>query len=107
MRAWEIWTYNPGYGDHPAVIISHPDRAANKPMVEFLLCSTQRANRPPNAGEILLDAADGLNWKTLCKCDLIYSADKRDLHTRRGALTEERRKLLVRTIVRSHGWSSP
>jgi putative addiction module CopG family antidote len=25
---WEIWTFHPGYGDHPAVIVSAPDRAS-------------------------------------------------------------------------------
>jgi mRNA-degrading endonuclease toxin of MazEF toxin-antitoxin module len=104
--AWEIWTFDPGYGDHPVVIVSAPNRVANKPLVEILLCSSRRASRAPNAGEVLLDAADGLNWETLCKCDLIYSVDRDLLHTRRGTVTRERRRQIVRAIVASHGWSS-
>lgn len=106
MNAWEIWTFDPGYGDHPAVVISAPDRVAGKPLVEIILCSSQRASRAPNSGEVLLDSADGLNWETLCKCDLIYAVDKDLLHTRRGRVTTERRRAIVRVIVASHGWSS-
>jgi mRNA-degrading endonuclease toxin of MazEF toxin-antitoxin module len=105
VNAWEIWTFDPGYGDHPAVIVSAQDRAARKPLVEIILCSSQRASRPPNAGEVLLDSVDGLNWETLCKCDLIYSVARDLLHTRRGLVTTERRREIVRVIVASHGWS--
>ena len=106
MNAWEIWTFDPGFGVHPAVIVSAQDRAARKPLVEIILCSTQRASRVPNAGEVVLDSADGLNWETLCKCDLIYSVDRDLLHTRRGLVTTERRREIVRVIVGCHGWNS-
>jgi mRNA-degrading endonuclease toxin of MazEF toxin-antitoxin module len=105
VNAWEIWTFDPGYGDHPAVIVSAQDRAARKPLVEILLCASQRASRAPGAGEVLLDSSDGLNWETLCKCDLIYAVDKELLHTRRGLVTVERRRQIVRVMVASHGWS--
>lgn len=105
MSPWEIWTYDPGYGDHPAVIISHPGRVANKPTVEFLLCSSQPGRRPPLPTEVLLDASDGLNWETLCKCDLIRADDKSRLHTRRGQVSVARRREIVRTLIRAHGWS--
>jgi len=105
VNAWEIWTFDPGYGDHPAVIVSAQDRATRKPVVEVILCSTRRASRAPHAGEVMLDAADGLSWETLCKCDLIYAVDKDLLHTRRGLVTPERRREMVRMIVASHGWS--
>ena len=106
MNAWEIWTFDPGFGDHPAVIVSAQDRGARKPLVEILLCSSQWAARAPNAGEVVLDSADGLNWETLCKCDLIYSVDRDLLHTRRGLVTGERRREIVRAIVSCHGWNS-
>ena len=105
MNAWEIWTFDPGYGDHPAVIVSAQARAERKPLVEILLCSSQRAARAPNAGEVLLDSADGLNWETLCKCDLIYAVERDLLHTPRGLVTTERRRNIVRVMVASHGWS--
>jgi hypothetical protein len=104
VKAWEIWTYDPGFGNHPAIIISHPDRTANKPIVEFLLGYSQRASRAAIAGEVLLDAADGLGWETLCRCDLIWSDDRKYLHNRRGLVSAERRKQIVRAILSSHDW---
>jgi mRNA-degrading endonuclease toxin of MazEF toxin-antitoxin module len=106
VTAWEIWTFDPGYGDHPAVVVSAQDRATRKPLVEIILCSSQRASRIPNAGEVLLDSADGLNWETLCKCDLIYAVERTLLHTRRGLVTPERRREIVRVMVACHGWTS-
>jgi mRNA-degrading endonuclease toxin of MazEF toxin-antitoxin module len=106
VNAWDIYTYDPGFGDHPAVIISHPERAANKPTVEILLCSSQRAGRSAKANEVLLDSADGLTWETLCKCDLILAVDKGELHHPRGSVSQERRKQIVQTIIRSHGWTA-
>jgi hypothetical protein len=41
----------------------------------------------------------------LCKCDLIYAVEKTLLHTRRGIVTKERRREIVRAIVASHGWT--
>lgn len=104
MKAWEIWTFDPGYGDHPAVIISHPDRAANKPVVDFVLASSHRSRRPPQRGEVLLDTADGLDWETLCDCSVIHSANKADLDNLRGVVSVERRRAIVRAIVEGHGW---
>jgi hypothetical protein len=92
VNAWEIWTFDPGFGDHPAIIVSAQERAARKPSVEIILCSTKRASRAPNAAEVVLDSADGLNWETLCKCDLIYAVDRNLLHTQRGLVTAERRR---------------
>ena len=106
MKAWEIWTFDPGFGDHPAVIVSAEERAARKPLVEIVLCSTQRASRAPVASEVILDSADGLNWETLCKCDLIYAVDRGLLHTRRGMVTTDRRRQIVRAIVGSHQWNA-
>ncbi len=106
MNAWEIWTFDPGFGDHPAVIVSAQDRAARKPLVEIILCSTERASGVPNAGEVALDAADGLNWETLCRCNLIHSVDRDLLHTRRGLVTTERKREIVRVIVGCHGWNT-
>jgi mRNA-degrading endonuclease toxin of MazEF toxin-antitoxin module len=106
VNAWDIYTFDPGDGNHLAVIISESARVANKPNVEILLCSSQRANRAAKANEVLLDPSDGLNWETLCKCDLILAVDKSDLHSKRGTVTLERRKQIVRSIISSHGWNA-
>src|SRR5262249_9546772 len=105
VNAWEIWTFDPGFGDHPAVIISAQNRTERKPLLEIVLCSSHRATRAPNAGEVVLDSSDGLDWETLCKCDLIFSVERELLHTPRGLVTTARRREIVRAIIASHGWN--
>jgi hypothetical protein len=45
MREFDIFYWKPpDWKDpHPAVVVSHPDRAGRKPDVEVVLCSTQGA----------------------------------------------------------------
>jgi len=74
--------------------------------VEVILCATQRAQRRAEAHEIILDEANGLDWPTLCKCDLIYAAVRSDLKPRNGHVTEVRQAPLVRTMIAAHGWAA-
>jgi hypothetical protein len=53
----------------------------------------------------LLDQADGLDWPTLCQCDMIYSVPKDELREKRGEVTEARQSPLLRTIIAAHGWA--
>lgn len=108
MKQFEIFMWQPPKWDeaHPVVLVSHPDRVARKEIVEVIACSTKRATRSAEAHEIILDQADGLDWPTLCKCDLIYAVAKEELKSRRGAVTTARRGPLVRTMLASHGWAS-
>lgn len=95
----------PGWPEpHPAVIVSHPNRVANKQEVNVLMCSTKPATRPAKADEVILDQSDGLDWPTLCRCDLFFLVSKSDLKGRRGAVCEERRKQIVLTLNRANGW---
>ncbi len=59
------------------MIISSNARVRLKDRVNVLICSSQRASRNPKAIEVILDTADGLDWPTLCKCDLSFSAQAR------------------------------
>lgn len=106
MKAWEIWSFQPrGWPEpHPAVIVSHPLRVANKPEVDIVMGSSQRAQRESKPNEVILDQADGLEWPTLFKCDLIYTVPKADLNVRRGTVTAVRRRRMIETIIRSHDW---
>ena len=107
MKAWEIWSWQPpGWPQaHPAVIISHPARVMNKPEVNVLMCSTQHSLiREAKEGEVILDAADGLNWPTSCRCDLIFLVPKQDLKNQRGRVTAERRTAIIRAINRTNDW---
>jgi hypothetical protein len=106
MKAWEIWSFQPaGWPEpHPAVIVSHPLRVANKPPVEIIMGSSQRAAREPKPNEVILDKADGLDWPTLFKCDLIHTVLKSELTVQRGVTTAIRRRKMIETIIRSHDW---
>lgn len=106
MNAWEIWSYQPpGWpAAHPAIIISHPARVANKPDVTVIMCTSKPAMRAPEPHEVLLDSADGLSWPTLCKCDLLYAVKKSALMNFRGAVSLERKRQIIATINRANGW---
>ncbi len=107
MKPFEIFAWQPPDWQeaHPAVIVSHAECAANKDVVEVLMCSTQRATRPAKAHEVILDQADGLDWPTLCKCDLVYAVPRENLTRRRGAVAPARRAALLRTLIAAHGWA--
>ena len=105
MKAWDIYTYEfEGAGAHPAVIVSHPDRVAKAEWVNVLLCTTQRANRPPKEIEVRLNGADGLDWETLCRCDALWLVEKSKLKSKRGPVGPLRRRQIVDKINASMGW---
>ncbi len=106
MKAWEIWSYQPaGWPEaHPAVIVSSQARVANKPEVNILMCATRQASRDPMPNEVILDSSDGLNWPTLCKCDLLHVVAKVELKNQRGQVGIERRRQIIATINRANEW---
>jgi len=107
LNAWDIYSLQPaGWPDaHPAVIVSHPKRVAYKGEVNVLMCSTKPATRPAQEHEVILDAADGLNWPTPCKCDFLHQVQKSELKHFRGHVTEERRRTIIATMMRANGWT--
>jgi mRNA-degrading endonuclease toxin of MazEF toxin-antitoxin module len=106
VNAWGVYFCDLGFGEHSVVVGSHTLRAANTPEVDVVACSSQRAGRHPQLHEVLLDEADGMDWPTLCKCDLIYTLPKVELRKHRGRVTPERRRTLVETSMRAHGWNA-
>ena len=104
MKPWDIYTWNfPNAGEHPAVILGAEDRVKNKPMLNVLLCSSQRATRPPKGSEVILDRADGLDWPTLCKCDFVYSVPAEQLSRERGTVGIARRREIAIRVIRGLG----
>ena len=103
MRQWEIYQWQFPHGSHPAVVLSPDDVCATMQRINLLGCSSQRTTRLPRDNEVVLDAADGLDWETLCRLDVIFLADKEQLKQQRGALTLERRRHLARQMVRIYG----
>jgi mRNA-degrading endonuclease toxin of MazEF toxin-antitoxin module len=63
----------------------------------------QRTARQPEVHEVILDEADGLDWETLCKCDVVYAAPKTELVKRRGSVTAERRRAIAERVIRGLG----
>ena len=100
MKAWEIYTADI-FGEHPCVLISCQARINAKPEIVVLGCRTMRPTniREPRANEILLDDADGLELKTLCRCDLLFTVEKMKLGRRRGVVTPARRREIARRIL--------
>ena len=107
MNLFEIYSWQPARWPepHPCVIVSHPDRADRKTPVEVIMCSTKRTTRKAQPDEIILDEADGLDWPTICKCDVIHAVPREELKHRRGQVTEVRMAPLVRTLIAAHGWA--
>ena len=105
MKQWDIRLCAfAAAGGHPAVIISHPLRVERKDTVEVLLCTTQRSGHMAAPHEVVLNGADGLDWNTLCRCDLIYSVPRNHLTDLRGSVSIERRRDIIRKIISAHGW---
>jgi mRNA-degrading endonuclease toxin of MazEF toxin-antitoxin module len=106
MKPWEIWSYQPpGWPEaHPAVIVSGTARVSHKPDVNILMCTSKQALREPLASETILDAADGLDWPTLCKCDALHFVAKASLGRKRGTVTPERRRQIIAAMLRSNEW---
>jgi hypothetical protein len=107
MKPFDIFSWQPsGWPEpHPCVVVSHPSRTANKDPVEVLMCSSKKAAREAEPHEVILDTADGMDWPTICKCDLIYAVPKSDLKRFRGEVSPTRRAVLVRTMIAAHGWT--
>ena len=102
MKQWDIFLF-PFEKErrHPAVILSNDETCQNKDVEEVnaLLCTSAKVNRGPKPTEEILDASDGLDWKTLVRCDRIHLLPKARFQEKRGAVTEERRYFIARKIV--------
>jgi mRNA-degrading endonuclease toxin of MazEF toxin-antitoxin module len=102
MQQWDIIMFPFSQEKrHPAVIISNDEICRNNDLKEVnaLICTSAKVNRPPKTNEEALDEADGLDWKTLVRCDRIYLLPKMQFDDRKGSVTEERRHLISRKIV--------
>lgn len=106
MKPWDIYTWSfPDAGVHPAVIVGTDERVKNKPTVNVLLCSSQRATRKAELHEVILDSSDGLDWATLCKCDLLYAVPVNQLSQKRGTVGTERRREIATRVIRALGFA--
>jgi mRNA-degrading endonuclease toxin of MazEF toxin-antitoxin module len=102
VKQWDIFMF-PFSKErrHPAVIISNDETCQNPDIEEVnaLLCTSARVNREAKSTEESLDEADGLDWKTLVRCDKIHLLPKAMFDDHKGHVTEERRYLVARKII--------
>ena len=96
---FEVWRFSfPDKGEHPVVLISHPDFCA-RAVVNVLFCTSQRQSRKPKPYEVMLNGADGMDWETFCDCSILYAVQSEMLFRKRGMVSLERRKA-IRTKLR-------
>jgi mRNA-degrading endonuclease toxin of MazEF toxin-antitoxin module len=102
MRQWDIFMFPFGKERRrPAVILSNDETCENGDIEEVnaLICSSAKLNRPPKPTEETLDEADGLEWKTVVRCDRIYLLPKAQFDDRKGSVAIERRHSIARKLV--------
>ena len=72
---------------------------ANFDAVNGLLCTTVRpVGRAAKPHEVFLDAADGLDWLTAVRCNVIFHFAKAAAGARRGQVSTVRRREIARRI---------
>ena len=102
MKQWDIWVFPFSQEKrHPAVIISNDETCLNPDIQEVnaLLCTSARVQRGPKPTEEVLDESDGLDWKTMVRCDKIHLLPKDRFQEHKGTVTDERRHRIARKII--------
>jgi mRNA-degrading endonuclease toxin of MazEF toxin-antitoxin module len=90
---FDVWRFDfPDKGEHPVVLISHPDFCARSAVINVLFCTSQRQSRKPYPFEVMLNGTDGLDWETLCDCSMMYAVKSALLYGCRGRVSLERRR---------------
>ena len=99
MKQWDIFLF-PFTEElpHPVVILSGDERVAARKHVNGLLCVSLRG-RPLGLHEVLLDQADGLEWETAVRCDLIHLLERARFRERRGRGSLERQVQISRRLI--------
>src|SRR4051812_38525069 len=97
---FQVWSYNfeESGGEHPCVLISHPDICARSKVVNILFCTSQRQSRLIRPTEVMLDHADGMDWETFCECKVMWSVHSAKLFGHRGEVTAARRNAIRERI---------
>ena len=97
---FEVWRYvfQEKGGEHPVVLISHPDICARAKVVNVLFCTSQRQSRKPYPHEVLLNGVDGMDWEAFCDCWIMYAVRSDLLFNKRGRVSLERRLAIRATL---------
>jgi mRNA-degrading endonuclease toxin of MazEF toxin-antitoxin module len=107
MNQWDIIMFPFGEeGAHPAVILSNEERCQNPDIkrVNALLCTSAKVNRGPKPTEVVLDQTDGLDWKTMVRCDMIQLLPKAQVKEQRGEVSSTHQRIIARKLVEVFRW---
>ena len=98
MRQWDIFLF-PFTEElpHPVVILSTDERVSARKHVNGLLCVTLRG-RSLALHEVLLNQADGLDWETAVRCDLVHLLERSRFLERKGRVIPERQVQIARKL---------
>ena|SRR5438552_15202000 len=100
MRQWDIYVYPFTLEQpHPVVILSIDERVIARKFVNGLLCVTLRGGARLRETECLLDQADGLEWATAVRCDLIHQLERSRFSEKRGEVSIARQQQISRKLV--------
>lgn len=103
VTQWDIFTAKVWDKDHPVVVLT-PGGLCRQAFLNVLGCSTLYAARQADPRhEMILDEADGLERRTLCKLSPIQIVEASDLHQRRGRLCKERQRQMGAQLIRLYG----
>ena len=99
MKQWDIFLFP--FSDelpHPVVILSIDERAAARKHINGLICVSLRG-RPLALHEVLLDRADGLDWETAVRCDLVHLLARDRFKEQRGRVSPDRQIQISRKVI--------
>ncbi len=103
VAQWDIVTATVWDEDHPVVVLT-PSGLCRQPFLNVLGCSTLYSARVADPRhEIILDQADGLERRTLCKLSLIQVVEASQLRRRRGRICPERQRQIGAQLIRLYG----
>ena len=99
MRQWDIFLF-PFTEElpHPVVILSIDERAAARKHVNGLICVSLRG-RSLALNEVLLDQADGLDWESAVRCDLVHLLARDRFQACRGRVSPDRQVQISRKLI--------
>lgn len=102
MKQWEIWDFPVPSKEEPHgfVILSPTSLVQNSgaKFVNGVMCTSLRGGAELRDFEVALNGADGLDAKTRVNCSLIYALAKADAKRKRGEVSPDRRKQIVKRI---------
>jgi hypothetical protein len=99
MKQWDIFLFPfTEEQPHSVVIISIDERAESRKRVNGLLCVSLRS-KALGINEVLLDRADGLDWESAVRCDLIHLLERDRFLERRGSVIPERQIQISRKLI--------